>query len=207
LARAKIWIELDRERLFQDLIAAREFEILKHLRPYCLYEVGSTQDYLSKVLKSRSQGDFVIARVQTSGRGRSGNSWYSDIGGLYLSLTLVPARSEILHKLTFALAESVVQALQEFGLGDCMIKAPNDVLCNRKKIAGVLADAELQQIPIVYCGIGVNLNNGDAWSADLISGATSYYRETRKKLSIEDFAMVLLKTIDANYSRLLKVQS
>lgn len=184
-------------------IADYEFLILKELRPHCLLSVGSTQVYLSKVLQSAHEGDFVISRIQLLGKGRMGRSWESDKGGLYLSLTLVP-NEQILGKITLMLAEAVLETLEsDFSLKHCKIKSPNDVLCIDKKIAGVLADATIKgKSPIVYAGIGVNLNNGDGWNEELRNTATSYHAQKGQIISEDEFSLKLLKRIDDRYFKL-----
>ncbi len=193
-----------RENFILKKLAEKKFVVLDHLIPHCLLEVGSTQDYLSMVLQSERQGEFVVSRIQSSGKGRDGRIWVSDEGGLFLSITLTPRRSEVLDKIAPMISQSICTTFGKYySLWNCKIKFPNDVLCDRKKIGGVLVDATIKGTrSITYVGIGVNLNNGDGWPGELQQIATSYLNQTFQTLSIDDFLVYLLKEIDNEYSEL-----
>jgi BirA family biotin operon repressor/biotin-[acetyl-CoA-carboxylase] ligase len=167
--------------------------------------VESTQDYLRKVLKSRKEGDLVVSEIQTSGRGREGRSWYSDFGGLYLSITFTPKRTDVVDKIQFMTTSAIKHTLEvDFRLPECAIKEPNDVICHGKKIAGVLVDAEIEgKTAIAYIGIGVDLNNGGNWNREMREIATSYFLETGRKIEVDDFILSLLRELDKKYEKIL----
>jgi BirA family biotin operon repressor/biotin-[acetyl-CoA-carboxylase] ligase len=179
---------------------------LKKLRPVCLRSVDSTQDYLIKKLQSRSEGDFVISEIQTRGRGREGRNWLSDHGGLYLSLTLVPKTPNALDKIPLVATRAIIDTLEvDFHLRNCNFKAPNDVICHDKKIAGVLVDAEMKGIgSIAYVGIGVNLNNGKNWNNSMLKIATSYFLESGQKLDQDEFVIRLFWNFDRRFDQALR---
>ena len=57
-----------------------------------LDEVNSTQLVARQhASQGAPEGTTIIARSQTSGTGRMGRSWFSRVGGLYLSFILRPA--------------------------------------------------------------------------------------------------------------------
>lgn len=104
---------------------------------------------------------WVIARVQTAGRGRRGNEWISEAGNLYATLLLIdPSRAEIAPELSFVAALAVHDAICEraAALRDGLaLKWPNDVLCGGKKVAGILVEGETVSGSLaVAIGIGVN---------------------------------------------------
>ncbi len=84
---------------------------------------------------SDSAGYLVFCDEQTKGRGRGSNRWFSPPGGLYFSLAIAeiypPAMSLIA-------AYSVVRALESQAGVDTLIKWPNDILLNDRKLAGIL---------------------------------------------------------------------
>jgi BirA family transcriptional regulator, biotin operon repressor / biotin---[acetyl-CoA-carboxylase] ligase len=178
---------------------------LKDLNPVCLTSVDSTQDYLIKSLQSKKEGDFVVGDIQTKGRGREGRIWHSDIGGLYLSITLVPKRTEIMDKIAPIVTKAIMDTLEtDFRLSGCARKPPNDVTCHEKKIAGVLVDAEVKgENAIAYTGIGVDLNNGENWEEEMRKIATSYFLETGGKVDLDDFIVNLLERLDKAYNETL----
>jgi len=104
---------------------------------------------------------LVYAEQQTAGRGRANRHWFTPPGAaLAFSLVLrtlpVEARSTSLLSALGALA--VCEALAELGL-DPEIKWPNDVLLNRRKVSGILAESVWmgERLQNVVLGIGVNI--------------------------------------------------
>jgi BirA family transcriptional regulator, biotin operon repressor / biotin---[acetyl-CoA-carboxylase] ligase len=106
---------------------------------------------------------LVVAGEQTSGRGRAGRAWYSPAGAsLSFSLVLHPRLrgSSFLPRYTGLGALAVCEALsQEYRL-TAQIKWPNDVLVERRKVCGVLAEARWNgsELESVILGIGINLS-------------------------------------------------
>jgi len=105
---------------------------------------------------------LVVANEQTAGRGREGRIWHTVSGAsLAFSLILYPLKSEttLLPRLTALGALAVQSALHRcYGL-TAQIKWPNDVLLDRKKVAGVLAEAHWSgdNLKTVILGVGVNI--------------------------------------------------
>lgn len=89
---------------------------------------------LEALLRPRD-GAVYVARVQTAGRGRRGNTWHSapDLG-LWFSVSLKGTADG----LSFAGALAVRRALQDrLAL---TVKWPNDVLIGERKVCGVLVE-------------------------------------------------------------------
>src|SRR5678816_139204 len=98
--------------------------------------ISSTNDMARDLaISGAAEGHCVIAREQTSGRGRQGRSWSSPPGeGLYMSLVLRP-KIEVSESalITLAAAIAVAESLRlDFKVhGD--IKWPNDVVVDGRK--------------------------------------------------------------------------
>ena len=131
--------------------------------------ITSTNSWLSTY--SKQLGDMAIAKEQTKGKGRLGNSWESPIGGFYFS---VLSRSHKLLPLIMGL--SVILSLKEFVSG-VKLKWPNDIIFSNKKMGGILCE-NLGNISV--SGVGLNLNNNTSYS-DSIS---LYRRPTRFPTSL-----------------------
>jgi BirA family biotin operon repressor/biotin-[acetyl-CoA-carboxylase] ligase len=123
-------------------------------RPY-LYEddCESSQRLLGP---DSPEGAAALCDVQTKGRGRLGREWETPPGtAILLSVLLRPppdrAPGELSLVAGLAAAEAVEHAL---GLA-VQIKWPNDVMVNRRKVAGVLAEASDGSVVV---GIGLNVN-------------------------------------------------
>jgi BirA family transcriptional regulator, biotin operon repressor / biotin---[acetyl-CoA-carboxylase] ligase len=122
-------------------------------RPY-RYEQSCESTQL--LLGEASEGAVAVCDEQTSGRGRLGRAWDAPPGTAILcSILLRPPgerrTSELSLVAGMASADAVEQAL---GLA-AQIKWPNDVMVNRRKVAGVLAEA---RDGAVVVGIGINVN-------------------------------------------------
>lgn len=173
-------------------------------RPYYLRVVDSTQGYAINTLKTKNEGDFVIAEVQTAGRGREGRTWVSDQGGLWLTMVLTPPDSEFLSKLPIMVAISIQGTLERFGLR-CAIKLPNDIYCNDKKIAGILIDSTIEgKNSLAYVGVGINVNNGISRNEEIASIATTMASELSHEVDLTIFTVSLIERLDTNYYQLLR---
>lgn len=125
-----------------------------------LMEVDSTNDYL-KDFTADGLPRMAVADSQLKGKGRQGRSWDSPAGqGLYVSYLLFPGwsveRREYLNRLA-ALALWDLLAGLGFGSG-VVIKLPNDLLVNGKKIAGILVELSLIDRAVSWAVIGIGLN-------------------------------------------------
>lgn len=125
---------------------------------------GSTNDDAKALARSgAAHGALCLAGAQTSGRGRSGSSWYSPPGeNLYASIVLVPRASRAAPVATFTLAVGIVVARTIDARLDgapARIKWPNDVHVRGRKIAGILVEGTSRGAspgPLVV-GVGINI--------------------------------------------------
>jgi len=125
--------------------------------------VGSTNDEASTwVAQDAPDLALVIAEEQTAGRGRQGRIWTTVPGAsLAFSLVIYPTEksAHILPRLTALGALAVRDTLQKYYGLHSQIKWPNDVVVNRRKLAGVLAEAQWigDQLGALVLGIGINI--------------------------------------------------
>jgi len=110
------------------------------------------------------EGTTIIAQAQHGGRGRRGRTWESPAGaGLYATVILYPDRP---HPQTLSLVAgvAVLEAVRGLGASSAMLKWPNDVVVDQRKLAGLLLEADLMadmagapaNKPTVLVGIGIN---------------------------------------------------
>ncbi len=133
------------------------FDIIKRT------EVTSTQ-YVAKeeLLARKTQLPFVVvADHQTDGRGRYDRVWQNGEGNLYctfvLPLSTLPLKKTSLIPLYFAI---VLQGAFEAVDATAVIKWPNDILLNHKKISGMLLEIiSVEDTEFILAGIGVNIDN------------------------------------------------
>ena len=122
---------------------------------------ASTNDEAARLARAGAKhGTVVIAERQDAGRGREGRPWASPSGGLYLSAVLRPqlALADV-PPMTLAIGIGVCDAVRALG-APAVLKWPNDVLVDGRKLAGVLVEAQSQgaKLETVIVGIGVNLD-------------------------------------------------
>jgi BirA family biotin operon repressor/biotin-[acetyl-CoA-carboxylase] ligase len=124
--------------------------------------VASTNSALRELAtKAAPEGTVVIAEEQTAGHGRFGKPWFSPPAvNLYLSVLFrptVPPRD--VAGFSFVGSLALCDAIKSEGL-DATIKWPNDVLVERKKVGGILAECATieNRVDYVLIGFGVNLN-------------------------------------------------
>lgn len=142
--------------------------------------IGSTNDEaLSLAHMQCPDFSLVVADEQTAGRGRLNRRWYTFPGtALAFSLVLLPnatwmqthelTAETFLPRLTALGTLAVCQALEERYHLAARIKWPNDVLVDRRKLAGVLVEStwEGEQIKAVVLGIGLNIASNSVPSSE-----------------------------------------
>ena len=107
-------------------------------------------------------GVVVLAEHQSHGRGRQGRRWVSPFGeNLYFSLSWRFAQNAMESTgLSLAIAIGIVRALKILGVTDLEIKWPNDILCQGRKLAGILLEmhGEVSGPYAVVIGVGINVS-------------------------------------------------
>ena len=94
-------------------------------------------------------GTLVTAREQTSGRGRQGRTWIAPPGRALLGSLVLREPPRLLPLIAgIAVAEAVGQ--------EALVKWPNDVLLDGRKVAGILVEGRPQERWAVL-GIGLNV--------------------------------------------------
>ncbi|MCK5030507.1 MAG: biotin--[acetyl-CoA-carboxylase] ligase [Thermoplasmatales archaeon] len=172
---------------------------------YYFKSLASTNLFAKKLVKDGvEEGAIVVSDVQSGGRGRKSRNWFSPEGGLWFSIVLYPhIPPERGMLITMAGSIAVVQGIKETTDICPVIKWPNDLLINGKKVCGILTelDAEMDCINYTVVGIGINVNN--RLSEDLQGKATSLIQEAGSKVSRVKLLRSILKCFDENYSKLI----
>jgi len=177
-------------------------------RIYTLSQASSTNEVaFGLALKGAEEGVVVLAESQIKGKGRMGRPWESPAGlNIYLSLILrpriVPSKTPLI---TLMAAVACAEAIDKVTGLLPAIKWPNDLLLERKKLGGILteADMELDRINFVVVGIGINVNMTRAlFPPSIKDTATSLHVALGREISRIALIQAVLQQMEQWYQRL-----
>ncbi len=169
--------------------------------------VDSTNEVAAS-MKDILPGTVIIADSQTRGRGRLGRRWISPSGrNIYLSMIIRP---ELLPRdaplLTVLTAVSCAHALRRLSGLPLLIKWPNDLTVQGRKIGGILtetrSDPDHIQQAIIGVGINVNMTRDDI-PDDLRETATSLVLETGSPFQRTHLIVGMLSEFEHRYKMLV----
>ena len=130
------------------------------LKKFVFKNVNSTNDTAIKIIKSsKNKSGIVIANNQKKGRGRYGKKWISYKGNIFVSIFFNLEKNNIsLKKMTYINCFLIKKLLSLYYKKRISIKAPNDLLVNKKKISGILQEiVNKNKKKYIIVGIGINL--------------------------------------------------
>ncbi|MBQ4104886.1 MAG: biotin--[Clostridia bacterium] len=157
-----------------------------------LKSVDSTNNYAKALLKSGEPlmpYTVIYTKEQTKGRGRLGRSWHSkEEESLCMSLIIPNIRSS---GITLLCALGVHRALRRLCPQKLQIKWPNDIICENKKLCGILTEGVKG---FAVAGIGINLNSTD-FPADIAHKATSLRVLTGKLFDGEELCREIATSV------------
>lgn len=129
-----------------------------------LSEVDSTNNFAATLISDQlcQNGAVIMADYQSKGKGQRGNTWTANKGeNLILSLVYMPDNLSVVEqiKLNWCTSLAIVSFLTDYEIL-ATIKWPNDILVEKKKIAGILIENQLigQRVSSSIIGIGLNVN-------------------------------------------------
>ena len=178
-------------------------EIIKPKSAICkIYKynnLDSTNTFLKRECGRFQDYSVVWAEEQTAGRGRFARKWDS-IAGKDLTfsvlLPLVRIQRSNWPNITQIAALAIAELLEEHGMS-ALVKWPNDVLVNRKKICGILCETvEQNKQFFAILGVGLNVNSAQETLLKIGLPATSMYNELNHTVPLDKLIVkVMDKTI------------
>ncbi len=179
---------------------------------YLFEEIGSTNEVAFELARNGApEGTVVIADSQTQGRGRLQRRWISPPGvNLYISVIFRPSiAAKNVPFLTLVASIALAETIKNEG-ANTLIKWPNDILINWKKVAGVLTAMQPRgdEVDFVVVGVGVNLNmtreTMKKEMGEVAEIATSLREELGHEIERARFTADLINEIEIWYQRFLK---
>lgn len=148
-------------------------------------------------LSQAPHGTVILAHAQTEGRGQRGRRWISG-KGLDLTMSVVLAPPSLRADAQFDLAKVAALAVHDTvaarSTGPVRVKWPNDVLVDRRKVAGILIECDLVGDLVRHAVVGVGLNvNSTGFEEDL--AATSLHLEGGATHDLEEVLDALLSAL------------
>lgn len=157
--------------------------------------------------KGAPHGTLVLAEEQTAGKGRLDRKWLSPgHENLLFTILLRPSlNADNIFPLTMILAVSAIDAIKEIAGVDVLIKWPNDLYVNGKKLAGILTEFSIKDgaVEYVIIGLGVNVNWMPGRGDGILYAATSILAESGSRVSRDDLLTGILKRFEAGYEEVL----
>lgn len=175
---------------------------------YYYDEVDSTNNVAKKLAEDGApHGTLVITEMQTAGKGRRGRNWSSPKGsGIWMTFILRPQigpdRASMLTLVSAMAVQKVIE--KETGL-KAVIKWPNDIVVNGKKVCGMLTEmsAELEWINYVVVGIGINANT-KKFPEEIADVATSLSIELGRDITRSNLVAGFGAAFEGYYDRFIK---
>ncbi|MBO4839153.1 MAG: biotin--[acetyl-CoA-carboxylase] ligase [Lachnospiraceae bacterium] len=177
----------------------------------CFPTITSTNDRAKTLaVPDRSQNYYLAAEEQTGGRGRRGRSFYSPAGlGLYLTGLYFPDISPLrASRFTAYAAVAVCRAVEEVCGFAPVIKWPNDILWEGRKLCGILTEMALESESgaIQYMLTGMGINTGQApedFPEDIRDIAASLKMATGTAPRRDTLCAALINALDDAYAGFL----
>ncbi len=173
--------------------------------------IGSTNDEaLGLARAGADEGIVVWSAFQEKGKGRLGRTWQAPPGkNLSLSILCRP-QIELIDSLKMTLGsawilrQSIISAFPEYAaaLQGLKLKWPNDLVYERRKVAGILVESISRErsTEALVCGFGLNVNwRRSEMPDELARKATSLRDICGTDLELKTIAAKLIENFESCY--------
>ena len=129
------------------------------LKKFFFKSVNSTNDAAIRIIKnSNIKFGIIISDKQKKGKGQYGKKWISLKGNLFVSIFFSLKKINIpLKEMTKINCYLIKKLISKYSKNKITIKAPNDLLINKKKVCGILQET-LNKTNTQYLIIGIGIN-------------------------------------------------
>lgn len=130
------------------------------IKKFNFKKVNSTNNTAIKIIKNSSLDyGMVVSEKQKNGRGQYGRKWISYKGNLLVSFFYNIDNINLpIKQLTKINCLLVKKLISKFYKKEIVIKPPNDLLINKKKISGILQEIIMKdKKKYLIVGIGINV--------------------------------------------------
>lgn len=146
-----------------------------------------------------ANGLTLLARHQSDGKGQHGRSWLSQ-PDIHLAMTIIFQPHKLspteLPTLGMKVSLGIVQALKDLDPQlNPLIKWPNDIYADGKKLSGILIENSLSGSSVQHSIIGIGMNINESSFPPEIPNATSLLLITRQVYDILNVAELVRKHV------------
>ena len=165
------------------------------LKTYLYKKVESTNNVALRLIKQGNQRGIILTDQQTKGKGQRKNKWISIKGNLFLSVFFEISKKISLSKIINLNLKIIKKIIYKKINTFILIKKPNDILINKKKVCGILQETVFREgRKYLIVGIGINVSNSPKIN-NYPTTFLNYY--TNKKLK----RIELFKEIKLSYEK------
>lgn len=170
--------------------------------------IDSTNLFAERLLlhEKPCEGSVILAGFQETGHGAGSNTWHSEANkNLLASIFLYPehiqpANQFVLNKVISLAVLYCVKSLVPSG--KVLIKWPNDIYVDYKKIAGILTKNSIMGNKIGHSIVGIGLNvNEDKFPPEL-PNPVSIMQLSQQKHEIDEVLKILMNFLEILYQKL-----
>ena len=130
------------------------------IKKFKFKQVISTNKTAIRILKkSNLNNGMIISDLQKKGKGQREKKWISNKGNLFLSFFFNIDKTKIsIKRITKINCLLVKKLISRYYKKNIIIKYPNDLLIDKKKICGILQETVIKlDSKYLIVGIGINL--------------------------------------------------
>ena len=129
------------------------------LKKYIFKKVESTNNVAVRLIKQGNERGIILTDQQTKGKGQRKNKWISIKGNLFLSVFFEISKKISLSKIINLNLKIIKKIIYKKINTLILIKKPNDILINKKKVCGILQETIFKQNKkYLIVGIGINVS-------------------------------------------------
>ena len=166
-------------------------------------EIGSTNDEAAiRAGNGAEEGLVLVADLQNAGKGRRGRVWKGEAGlNTAMSCLLRPdIDPDPASAVTLIMALSCRQAIRKVTGLETLIKWPNDIVANGKKLVGILTEMAVKdgRIDYIVVGTGININQS-VFPEEIAGTASSLFLETGERVSRAELTAECVNCFEAYY--------
>ena len=168
-------------------------------------KIQSTHTYaINLEISKNNNNKIILTDEQTAGIGTKGKKWHTgNEKNIAMTIIIFPnCNIEKIENITIDIAISIQKAIKEMFNVDLLLKEPNDLFLNRKKICGILVETKIagKNVKALYISIGFNVNE-TSFPEEVANIATSLKNEFNKEFNRENIIINFMKKIDEDIIR------